>query len=89
MSKKSFVVNRMDLLSRKTYPVEQLIRLVLVSSNLKLDKDHTLTGRGIYLLKDEATIDKVFSKGMLKRYSKTCDFDNLYKEVKEQCSAKN
>lgn len=89
MSQNSYVVQRMDLLTRKSYPRNKLVRLVLVEGKLTLDLDNKLQGRGIYFLKDKDTIEKVFSKGVLKRFSKSTDFVALAEEVKKTCLIKN
>lgn len=42
---------RMDILSRKTYSREELIRFVILDNNLVVDTENKLPGRGMYLLK--------------------------------------
>lgn len=76
MNKKP-VVNRMDILSRKKYPKDELIRLVKQDDKLVLNGD--LKGRGIYIHKDRETILKVFNKGLLKRYN--IDNESLKEEL--------
>ena len=42
---------RMDILSRKPYSREELIRFVVLNNNLVADTNNNLPGRGVYLLK--------------------------------------
>ena len=42
---------RMDILSRKPYPREELIRFVIKDNNLVIDNDKKLPGRGVYMKK--------------------------------------
>lgn len=78
------VVLRMDLLTRKSYPRNQLIRLVLIDGKLILDLNHKILGRGIYLLNDGNTLEKVFKKGLLKRYCKDEEvLENLKREIQD------
>lgn len=55
---------RMDILSRKTYSREELIRFVIKDNNIVIDNDNSLPGRGVYLLKGngkEAIRKKIFN----------------------------
>ncbi len=61
---------RMDLLSRKSCPKQELIRLVFTDGKLVYDRNGNLPCKGIYIHKDSQTIEKVFQKGILKRYTK-------------------
>lgn len=73
----------MDLLSRKSYPRESLIRLALLKDKgLVLDEEGTIKSRGIYLYPDEKTLAKVKAKGLLRRYQKKID-DSLYEEISD------
>ena len=64
------VVERMDILTRKTFPKKSLLRLVRVDDVLVLDKDQTMPGRGIYLLAETETVSRLRKKNLLLRYSK-------------------
>lgn len=58
------VNNRMDILSRKSYPREELLRFVILDNTLTLDDKANKPGRGVYLLKGkgkEAVRKKVFN----------------------------
>ena len=66
----------MDLLSRNCFPRNELFRLVLEDGKLVLDLTYDNPGRGIYIKKDLDTIEKVFKKKMLQRYT-TMDLDLL------------
>ena len=83
---KPFVVLRMDLLSRKLFPKEDLFRLVLKDSVLVFDKEKNPSGRGIYLRKDKETLALAKKKGILKRYAKNSDLDALFQELEDECS---
>lgn len=84
MSNTNFVVFRLDIVSRKTFPKKELFRLVKdEEGKLQLDKDSSLIGRGLYLHKDEETLKAARKKGVLKRYSKNTDFDALFKEMED------
>ena len=78
-------VFRMDLATRKVYPKEELFRLVVVQGgSLLLDREGSLPGRGVYVLKDGSSVAKVFRKGMLKRYCKDDDvLSRLEKELQD------
>lgn len=55
---------RMDILSRKPYSREELIRFVIKDNNLIIDSNDSLPGRGVYLLKGkgaEAIRKKTFN----------------------------
>lgn len=89
MSKNNFVVFRLDILSRKTFPKRELFRLVKdEEGKLQLDKDSSLKGRGLYIHKDEETLKSARKKGVLKRYSKNTDFDALFKEMEDDLRRK-
>ncbi len=45
------VNDRTDIVSRKRFPRETLLRLVIEDGKLILDKEKTLKGRGVYLKK--------------------------------------
>lgn len=87
-SKKPIV--RMDLATRKTYPREELFRLVVQGGKILLDKDGNLPGRGIYVLKDGNSIAKIFRKGMLKRYCRDDEIlSHLEKELQDAAGKTN
>lgn len=71
----------MDLLTRKIYPKAELFRLVKQDGKLCYDKKGDLPGRGIYLHKDRETLEKVFKKGLLKRYCPKEDLSLLEREL--------
>lgn len=77
-----FLVTRMDILSRKSYPINELIRLKKADDTLVLDIDHSMKGRGIYLHKDKETIDIAYKKHLLKRYIHNAEQkEMLFKEM--------
>lgn len=79
------VVERMDILTRKTFPKESLLRLVRVDDVLVLDKDQTMPGRGIYLLAETETVLRLRKKNLLLRYSKKTDYEKLFEEMEKLC----
>ena len=79
------VVERMDILTRKTFPKESLLRLVRVDDVLVLDKDQTKPGRGIYLLAETETVSRLRKKNLLLRYSKKTDYEKLFEEMEKLC----
>lgn len=56
---------RTDIVSRKPYPRETLIRLVIEDGKLILDERKTLKGRGVYLKKGSGK--DAIKKGCLNR----------------------
>ncbi len=76
------MIVRMDLLSRKQFPREELFRLVLQEGKLLLDLSYSLKGRAVYVKKDVETIEVIFKKGLLRRYSKE-DLTTLKQEMIE------
>ncbi len=76
-------VNRMDILSRKSYPREELFRLVKQEGKLILDLEGSLPGRGVYVCKDAETLEKVFQKGLLRKYANKEDLIVLESELKK------
>ena len=79
------VVERMDILTRKTFPKESLLRLVRIDDVLVLDKDQTMPGRGIYLLAETETVSRLRKKNLLLRYSKKTDYEKLFEEMEKLC----
>ncbi len=79
------VVERMDILTRKTFPKKSLLRLVRVDDVLVLDKDQTMPGRGIYLLAETETVSRLRKKNLLLRYSKKTDYEKLFEEMEKLC----
>ena len=79
------VVERMDILTRKTFPKESLLRLVRVDDVLVLDKDQTMPGRGLYLLAETETVSRLRKKNLLLRYSKKTDYEKLFEEMEKLC----
>ena len=65
-----YIVERMDIVSRKKFPIAELFRLTLCEGKLTLDKDDTLPGRGIYVHKDLETLEKLKKRNLLSRYGK-------------------
>lgn len=81
-------VNRMDILSRKSFPREELFRLVKQDGKFLLDLNDTLPGRGIYIHRDEETLAKVFQKGLLRKYASKEDLAVLESELKNYAHGK-
>jgi predicted RNA-binding protein YlxR (DUF448 family) len=60
------VNDRTDIVSRKRFPRETLLRLVIKDDKLILDEEKTLKGRGVYLKKGSGK--DAIKKGSLNRY---------------------
>lgn len=73
---------RMDLLSHKRYPREELFRLVACPLP-SLEKDKPLPGRGVYLHKDGTTLETARRKKALERAFHCQDCSSLYLEMEE------
>lgn len=58
--------DRTDIVSRKRFPRETLLRLVIKDEKLILDEEKTLKGRGVYLKKGSGK--DAIKKGSLSRY---------------------
>ena len=60
------VNDRTDIVSRKSFPRETLLRLVIKDDKLILDEEKTLKGRGVYLKKGSGK--DAIKKASLNRY---------------------
>lgn len=83
MVNKNFVVMRMDMVSRVSYPRDLLLRFVKIEGKLTLDLSGNLPGRGYYLLNDENHIKEVFNKKKISRYLGNKNQEELLKEILE------
>lgn len=81
-------IQRMDILSRTSYPKEELYRFVKQDGKFLLDKDYKLPGRGVYVHKDEETLHKVFQKGMLRKYASKEELEVLESELIKDAHSK-
>lgn len=59
---------RQDIVSRARFPKDELFRLVKTANGLTLDLNHSLLGRGLYVHKDEKSLDMIEKKNLLARY---------------------
>ena len=75
---------RMDLLSRKSFPKAELFRLVFSDHELLLEKDRPLKGRGVYLKKDKESIALARKKKLLERRFRLADCEAIYLEMEER-----
>lgn len=77
-----YISYRMDAYTRVRYPQNQMLRFVIIDSNIILDVNKTMKGRGFYLLKDN--VKPYFEKGAGKRYLKglSADFFQRVEDVK-------
>lgn len=73
---------RMDILSRKSYPKDRLFRFVVVGETPVLDEKGDMPGRGIYLLKDEETLDKAEAKLLLEKRFRLKLPEGFYAELR-------
>ena len=58
---------RTDIASRKAYPKQQLLRLVVAAGKLTIDSQGNLPGRGYYLKKDAASLETAIKKKAFER----------------------
>ena len=58
---------RTDIASRERFPKEELLRIVLCSSRILVDKEGNLPGRGVYLKKDIASFEKALKRKAFER----------------------
>ena len=75
---------RMDIMSRKSYPKKELFRLVFLNHELLLEKDSPLKGRGVYLKKDKASVANARKKKLQERRFRLEDCDAIYLEMEER-----
>lgn len=58
---------RTDIASRKPFPKEELLRMVVVSGALTVDKQGNLPGRGYYLRRDMASLEVCLKRHLFER----------------------
>ena len=75
---------RMDILSRKSFPRRELFRLVFSSEGLLLEGERPLKGRGVYLRKSQESIDLARKKKLLERRFHLADCEAIYKQMEEK-----
>ena len=75
---------RIDILSRKSYPKKELFRLVFLNHELLLEEDRPLQGRGVYLKKDRESVAAARKKKLLERRFRLDDCDHVYLEMEER-----
>lgn len=81
-----YTVSRMDILTRKSYPIDELFRLTITDDGLVLDLDSSRKGRGLYLHKDKNTIETAKKKKLLLRYLKDEEkLNQLIEEMLTNC----
>ena len=72
---------RMDIVSRKSFPKETLLRFVVIDGDIALDKDHILPGRGCYLFKDKKSLELAIKKRLFQRHLHVSPSDALIAEM--------
>lgn len=72
---------RMDIATRKSYPKQELFRLVLSSGKPTLDETGTLPGRGVYLHKSLESIAIAKKKHLLEKKFSGADCSSLIEEL--------
>ncbi len=75
------IVERRDILSRKTYPRDELFRFVKCDGYLLFDSSYTRDGRGYYIHKDVNSILALKKKNAFTRIGKISDVEGLIKEL--------
>ena len=58
---------RLDVATRKSFPKNQLLRLVKIGPKVVVDKSQSLLGRGYYLHKDEAALELALRRHVFER----------------------
>lgn len=75
---------RMDIVSRKTYPKDSLLRFVVVDGNIVLDEHHVLPGRGCYLLKSKDALRLALKKNLFARHLHASPSQDLIQALEER-----
>ncbi len=78
-------VLRLDIVSHKSFPKDKLFRLVKVDDVYVLDEGQNMKRRGLYVLKDEETLNKLSTKKNMSRYRLN---EDVIKRMKECLSKK-
>ena len=78
-------VLRLDIVSHKSFPKDKLFRLVKVDDVYVLDEGQNMKKRGLYVLKDEETLNKLSTKKIMSRYRLN---EDVIKRMKECLSKK-
>ena len=71
----------MCVVSREKLLKEDLFRLVCIDGTIVIDKNHNMGGRGVYVKKDLATIQKGHDKHSLSRAFKMDVDESIYLEL--------
>ena len=73
---------RMDFITRKHFPREEMIRLVKIDGKFMLDNENKTGKRGFYLHSDEAEITSLFrSKKILRFLKEEEEREQLLQEI--------
>ncbi len=75
---------RMDILSRKSYPKKELFRLVFIKGALLLEENSPLKGRGVYLKKDKESIAMARKKKLLEKRFRLASCEDVYLKLEER-----
>ncbi len=78
---------RTCVVSRKSYPKQELMRIVINKEGIvSVDPTGRMNGRGAYVFLEIDNIKKARKKKTLEKVLKTSDIDNIYTELEELCN---
>ena len=81
MSKSSKIPERMCIVCREMKPKNELIRLVLIGDDIKIDTKQKMQGRGVWVDKNETCIHNLEKRKSLNRTFKKEINPDIYKEL--------
>lgn len=76
--------NRMDIATRKVYPKADLLRFVISNGEIVLDECHSMSGRGCYLYKSQASLEIALKKNLFQRIFHLAPSTELVEAIKER-----
>ncbi len=74
---------RTCVVTREKYPKQQLIRVVKNNNEVFVDLTGKSNGRGAYIKKDIAVLEKARKSKILERQLETLIDDSIYEELKQ------
>ena len=74
---------RTDILSRSSYPKDELFRIVIVHRLAIFDSTYKMAGRGLYLHKDKESVLALQKKGLLEKRYKASVPEGFYESLLE------
>lgn len=75
---------RSCVVTREKFPKGELLRIVKdVNGNIMVDISGKINGRGAYIKKDIAVLDKAIKSKILERQLETTISDDVYEEIRK------